>query len=98
MAPIAGAWIEICKGAKLNGKLNVAPLAGAWIEIQFGQDIYASDVVSLPSRERGLKSKTGQSYFPAPAVAPLAGAWIEMYRSIRSASAVTCRSPRGSVD
>ena len=56
----------------------VAPLAGAWIEIVFIMVSLPVLSPSLPSRERGLKSR-----FPArvktPAhVAPLAGAWIEM--------------------
>ena len=34
---------------------EVAPLAGAWIEI-FGRKVFQDALVSLPSRERGLKS------------------------------------------
>ena len=33
VAPLAGAWIEICVTFKEVEKWQVAPLAGAWIEI-----------------------------------------------------------------
>ncbi len=33
VAPLAGAWIEIIRGAKAPITVLVAPLAGAWIEI-----------------------------------------------------------------
>ena len=33
VAPLAGAWIEICAMARLIRLQHVAPLAGAWIEI-----------------------------------------------------------------
>ena len=54
VAPLAGAWIEI-DVSKPSGMVSiVAPLAGAWIEIsKIGADV--SGMVSLPSRERGLK-------------------------------------------
>ena len=61
----------------MAGSLGVAPLAGAWIEIVlYGQrDL---DIVSLPSRERGLKLVVYQLDRLSRDVAPLAGAWIEM--------------------
>ena len=33
VAPLAGAWIEICYQALVDRIGRVAPLAGAWIEI-----------------------------------------------------------------
>ena len=36
--------------------------------------------MSLPSRERGLKSADNLSFSPYILVAPLAGAWIEICR------------------
>ena len=33
VAPLAGAWIEICRNEKNEPNPYVAPLAGAWIEI-----------------------------------------------------------------
>ena len=55
VAPLAGAWIEIPLEVSTPKTLYVAPLAGAWIEIRFsGSD--RAFALSLPSRERGLKS------------------------------------------
>ena len=54
VAPLAGAWIEITSANTLASLPTVAPLAGAWIEIDRilpGLSL----LVSLPSRERGLK-------------------------------------------
>ena len=33
VAPLAGAWIEIIRGAYIYTLARVAPLAGAWIEM-----------------------------------------------------------------
>ena len=57
VAPLAGAWIEIA-AASFSGvdRLPVAPLAGAWIEILRVCIFWNPDFMSLPSRERGLKS------------------------------------------
>ncbi len=33
VAPLVGAWIEICSGLTIGLKYTVAPLLGAWIEI-----------------------------------------------------------------
>ena len=72
-----------------NGRLveswTVAPLAGAWIEIIFPFSAGLFAALSLPSRERGLKSCYEISVPRRETVAPLAGAWIEM-RVWRSAS------------
>ena len=55
VAPFAGAWIEIEAGGYHRREKAVAPFAGAWIEIfnVFGN---VHVLMSLPSRERGLKS------------------------------------------
>ena len=58
---------------------TVAPLAGAWIEI-LSLIFLSSLTPSLPSRERGLKSRRLQASFGTVQVAPLAGAWIEILR------------------
>ena len=56
VAPYAGAWIEIETGSpSLSYPMNVAPYAGAWIEIST-LDTLSNGVMSLPTRERGLKS------------------------------------------
>ena len=59
----------------------VAPLAGAWIEIVAVKEL-ACVSLSLPLRERGLKSFSCliDLHYPAE-VAPLAGAWIEIVQS-----------------
>ena len=56
VAPLAGAWIEILYNSLIFILFTVAPLAGAWIEISasFTDSVLAK--MSLPSRERGLKS------------------------------------------
>ena len=54
VAHLAGAWIEIVT-LQLNTLLiSVAHLAGAWIEIAMTSSVL-SGVLSLTSRERGLK-------------------------------------------
>ena len=55
VAPFAGAWIEICIRITNCKGCNVAPFAGAWIEIHIGA-FNQMQPMSLPSRERGLKS------------------------------------------
>ena len=55
VAPFAGAWIEIAKmGEKVLIPI-VAPFAGAWIEMVVQKRAKLTIVLSLPSRERGLK-------------------------------------------
>ena len=53
--------------------------------------------MSLPSRERGLKSEYTEAVWEKPVVAPFAGAWIEIILA-RISSTMPCRSLRGSVD
>ena len=55
VAPLAGAWIEIMLVKVFHALLMVAPLAGAWIEI-CAKHFEMNENLSLPSRERGLKS------------------------------------------
>ena len=62
VAPLAGAWIEIAALFFTAVPIPVAPLAGAWIEIVCLLS-GPSPFSSLPSRERGLKSR--MTYFPA---------------------------------
>ncbi len=54
VAPLAGAWIEMFMDIPEGDGEFVAPLAGAWIEIVKAK-VNMDNVVSLPSRERGLK-------------------------------------------
>ena len=56
VAPYAGAWIEIIIFGKVKFCINVAPYAGAWIEISAVSLRQIVVFLSLPTRERGLKS------------------------------------------
>ena len=55
VAPYAGAWIEIGKLERQSVQLLVAPYAGAWIEMLTLVLLLVLLLVSLPTRERGLK-------------------------------------------
>ena len=61
VAPFAGAWIEIDFKIAWEDRNKVAPFAGAWIEISRSSSV-ATAFLSLPSRERGLKSQKGHSF------------------------------------
>ena len=55
-------------------------------------------LLSLPSRERGLKFEQLNSKMFDIEVAPFAGAWIEIFLSRLYRTPISCRSLRGSVD
>ena len=78
VAPYAGAWIEISVTGCSSVESGVAPYAGAWIEIPVWTTPKTSICVSLPTRERGLKSSAHWPQRHTSRVAPYAGAWIEM--------------------
>ena len=59
----------------------VAPFAGAWIEI-FDKKVLRVLVLSLPSRERGLKLTQKELLGRIGDVAPFAGAWIEIEEKV----------------
>ena len=54
VAPFTGAWIEIRLTGPRFRTVSVAPFTGAWIEMSI-IIIACSTIMSLPSRERGLK-------------------------------------------
>ena len=57
VAPFAGAWIETHGPSQANeSRSSVAPFAGAWIETTYTPRLN-STIMSLPSRERGLKQR-----------------------------------------
>ena len=55
VAPFTGAWIETFAGRLDDKGKPVAPFTGAWIETDVLSAEYGDDILSLPSRERGLK-------------------------------------------
>ena len=55
VAPFTGAWIEIDLRNVFDKEVEVAPFTGAWIEILM-ERYNVHRFLSLPSRERGLKS------------------------------------------
>ena len=68
VAPLAGAWVEIIMNNEYGVITKVAPLAGAWVEILRSILPDPQNLLSLPSRERGLKSTT-----PAASRPPASG-------------------------
>ena len=78
VAPFTGAWIEILDIPVDNTKTNVAPFTGAWIEIMKRCVIILAEIVSHPSRVRGLKFQYNHRHGQQDLVAPFTGAWIEM--------------------
>ena len=61
VAPHAEAWIEISNVHLCLLRKYVAPHAGAWIEIYNDAQVTAKSMLSLPTRERGLKSSGTRS-------------------------------------
>ena len=98
VAPFAGAWIEIKWYISICNLYRVAPFAGAWIEIDRQERGRITITLSLPSRERGLKSAKVFPIDSAAFVAPFAGAWIEIKIFVTKFRSPWCRSLRGSVD
>ena len=97
VAPFAGAWIEMRRIFDSSVSASVAPFAGAWIEIM--TDIYLlHTLLSLPSRERGLK------YFKGTATAAYDSSLPSRERGLKlglprlHSRRDPCRSLRGSVD
>ena len=81
----------------LSPATTVAPFAGAWIEIP-SITVRTPLHLSLPSRERGLKSLLDDISDDDHNVAPFAGAWIEIYCITLYIVCQYSRSLRGSVD
>ena len=77
VAPFAGARIEIFSNSSSLIMDTVAPFAGARIEITLSTG-FSVTILSLPSRERGLKSVLSPRHITSCTVAPFAGARIEI--------------------
>ena len=97
VAPFAGARIEITALGDDIAIIGVAPFAGARIEIN-GKWQKKVCVMSLPSRERGLKLYVISNHANWLNVAPFAGARIEIRRKPWKHLVRHCRSLRGSAD
>ena len=82
VAPHVGAWIETLRVGQLQTCIHVAPHAGAWIETLTRAAEDSRLIVSLPTRERGLKQSCLCLLHGGNRVAPHAGAWIETVRAI----------------
>ena len=76
VAPFTGAWIETAQHLARLMAGRVAPFTGAWIET-INELTQYFDLLSLPSRERGLKRKAQNPGHTRHQVAPFTGAWIE---------------------
>ena len=75
----------------------VAPFTGAWIEIsEYLQNTHR--LLSLPSRERGLKCSGSAPCNSMRHVAPFTGAWIEIPVCGSCSQKPSGRSLHGSVD
>ena len=75
----------------------VAPLAGAWIEIKGYLHVLRPSIVA-PLAGAWIEIGLAEDYLFMNDVAPLAGAWIEITEGWDDEDAISCRSPRGSVD
>ena len=71
-------WIEISDLYTHLTTFIVTPYAGVWIEIHINYRSH-NDLMSLPTRECGLKFVWSVSKVDALRVTPYAGVWIEMY-------------------
>ena len=98
VAPFTGAWIEISSSISISPDSNVAPFTGAWIEIQKDTMTTTGEVMSHPSRVRGLKSPEKNFDVWGLEVAPFTGAWIEIQLVHRRMHLMHRRTLHGCVD
>ena len=96
VAPLVGAWIEICLTHKEKRSLVSLP---SWERgLKYKINVYAPiNLWSLPSWERGLKSTALDTLVATPASLP---SWERGLKSstLFFVGIYDCRSPRGSVD
>ena len=97
VTPFAGVWIEICTSLTNWISKSVTPFAGVWIEIR-GKHQKMRGIVSLPSRECGLKYVIALHERKFFIVTPFAGVWIEIAYLPYLLDSWHCHSLRGSVD
>ena len=48
VTPLAGVWIEIKQGERLENIESVTPLAGVWIEIRYARSVAMRSAVVTP--------------------------------------------------
>ena len=88
VAPLAGAWIEICYQEAIRGSHKLSlPSRERGLKFTRGCP-RGCDFWSLPSRERGLKYYVRERNVRHRVVAPLAGAWIEMISLLQPESVI----------
>ena len=96
VAPLVGAWIEICGSVTKYSRNSVAPLVGAWIEIIMPSvSLPELHVAPLVGAWIEIKVKSLSLYLDT--VAPLVGAWIEIFSRQRVTCLLECRSRGGLV-
>ena len=80
VTPYAGVWIEIkTVNIHITGSM-VTPYAGVWIEINHIPRETIDIIVSLPTRECGLKFQKLIINQCQVLVTPYAGVWIEIFQ------------------
>ena len=78
VTPYAGVRIEITEYLSVSSSVRpVTPYAGVWIEITLTL-VNDLPIVSLPTRECGLKLNKRTNKFPLIGVTPYAGVRIEI--------------------
>ena len=77
VTPYAGVWIEIGYTEQGCGWIYVTPYAGVWIEIVVLLNRFDA-LMSLPTRECGLKFFIKLQLCLSCLVTPYAGVWIEI--------------------
>ena len=70
VVPLAGTWIETFGALASVVLMTVVPLAGTWIETREEKAAKLSNIMSFPSRERGLKPSQHDYIRQAPSSFP----------------------------
>ena len=81
VTPYAGVWIEISILISTQDFPCVTPYAGVWIEITV-LNLFISHLLSLPTRECGLKLEFSSRLPSLIPVTPYAGVWIEILATV----------------
>ena len=98
VAPYMGAWIEIIPAHYSTSSENVAPYMGAWIEISPCKNQQQWLLLSLPTWERGLKSKLGHGEHLTSLSLPTWERGLKSAGVLATITPMSGRSLHGSVD